>query len=138
MRLPGIFTALPFIVILFVGSPLSGQAPGEVISFATITFSSGESITVGSNSQQVFNPVNALPGEALGVELRLPPDFVNTPVGIQPMDGGFAPEDIEIDQNGATAFVFQVGNQPGLYRVVLATLNSSVLLQFSVPSTGNR
>lgn len=137
MKLQTILKALLVIAPCFLEGPLSGQTPGEGLALATITFANGQSITVNSTDQQTFLPIDILPGEALGIELRLPPGFVNTAVGMQPMDGGFAPEEIEIAQDGSTAFAFQAGNQPGLYRIILATRNSSVLLQFIVPNPGN-
>ena len=130
------FRSLPALVALslcFVAA-VRAQAPAPVL--ATITFADGQSATVGSTGQQTFLPIDILPGEALGIELRLPVNFVNTPVALQPMDGGFAPEEIEIAQDGSTNFAFQAGTQPGLYRILLATRNSSVLLQFSVPNPG--
>lgn len=128
---------LTFFALCFLAASLRGQSTAPPPVSATITFANGGSITVGSNDQQIFNPIDILPGEALGIALQLPSGFVNTPVGMQPMDGGFAPEEIEIAQDGSTAFVFQAGSQPGLYRILLRTLDSSVLLQFTVPNPGN-
>jgi len=129
MRFPLLLKTLLLSAICSLGGLLFGQTSPEGLASATITFANGESVTIGSNSQEIFNPVEVRPGEALGIELHLPPGFVNTPVGMQPMDGGFAPEEIEIAQDGSTAFVF--------YRIQLRTLDSLVLLQFSVPNPGN-
>jgi hypothetical protein len=119
-----------------LAASVRAQAPVPPPVLATITFANGQSVTIGSNDQQIFNPVDLGASEGIGIALQLPPAFVNTPVGILPMDGGFAPEEIQVGQDGSTAFAFQAGNQPGLYRIQLLTANSSVLLQFFVPNPG--
>jgi hypothetical protein len=137
-RFPGLWypNALVLLGFCLLAVSLPGQAPGLPPVSATITFANGESVTIGSNDQQIFNPVDILPGEAPSIQLQLPPSFVNTPVGIQPMDGGFTPDELLVAEDGSAGFVFQSGTQPGLYRIVLATAGTSVLLQFTVPNPG--
>lgn len=133
LRRPKALALLAF-CLLAVSPP--GQAQGLPPVSATITFANGGSITISSNDQQVFSPVDILPGEVPGVQLQLPPNFVNTPVGIETMDGGHTPDELQVAEDGSAAFAFQAGTQPGLYRIVLRTADSSVLLQFSVPNSG--
>jgi hypothetical protein len=125
------------VALCFLAALVRAQTAAPPPVLATLTFANGQSITVGSNEQQIFKAVDVGASEAIGIELQLPSGFVNTPVGILPMDGGFAPEEIEVAPDGRTAFVFQSGNQPGLYRIEIRTLDSSVLLQFSVPNPEN-
>jgi hypothetical protein len=135
-RFPGLWYLMVFVFCL-IALPLPGQAPQLPPVSATITFANGGSITIASNDQQIFSSVDILSGEAPNIQLQLPSSFVNTPVGIEPLDGGFAPDELQVAQDGSAGFVFQAGAQPGLYRIVLATAHTSVLLQFTVPNPGN-
>ena len=130
------FPVLVSLVFCVLTAALPAQQPGAPV-LATITFANGNSISAGSNDHQVFNPVDILPGEAPSIQLQLPSSFVNTPVGIQPLDGGLTPDELGVAQDGSATFIFQAGTQPGLYRIKLVTRDTSVLLQFSVPHPGN-
>jgi hypothetical protein len=104
------------VAVCFLGGPLWGQSQGKARVSATIKFANGKSITMASNSKQIFDPVEVLPDEALSISLRLPPSFVNTNVVLQ-ADGGRAPEMITVAADGSTAFVFRTGSQPGPNRL---------------------
>jgi len=137
-RFPGLWcpTALTVLGVCFLAVSLPGQAPRTPPVSATITFANRGSVTMGSNDQQIFSPVTILPGEALSIQLQLPSRFVRTPLSIQPLDGGHAPDELLVAADGTAAFVFQSGTQPGLYRIMLAAAGTSVLLQFIVPNPG--
>lgn len=138
-RCPGVDSLkLVALVCFFVlAAPSFGQAPAEAPVSATITFANGETINIGSNSDQTFAPIETLPGETLGIQLQLPLTFVNSPVGLGALDGGFVPEEIQVATDGSTTFAFRAGAQPGLYRIILNTANTSTMLQFLVRNVGN-
>ena len=88
-----------------------------------------------------FQTVVVSPLEMITVTLQFDVSVVNTPVVVQALDGGILGigGSATIDQNGSLTFPFQVGDQPGLYRVsVIADLDGiSVpfsLVQFQVPN----
>lgn len=128
--------ALALICFFVLTASSFGQAPAEAPVSARITFANGESISISSNSDQMFPPIETLAGETLGVQLQLPPTFVNTPVGLAALDGGFVPEEIQVATDGSAAFAFQAGAQPGLYRIILNTATTSTMLEFVVPNAG--
>lgn len=115
-------------------APLPSAAPSG--ASATITFADGASIKLRS-SQAKFRPVELLPGETVNIQLRLPRRFLDTPVAIQALDGGFVTQDALVAADGTAAIAFQAGVQPGLYRILLSARGRSALLQFWVLDSGN-
>jgi len=88
-----------------------------------------------------FQTVVVSPLETTTVTLQFDVSVVNTAVVVQALDGGILGigGSAIIDQNGSLTFPFQVGDQPGLYRVsVIADVDGiSVpfsLVQFQVPN----
>ena len=88
-----------------------------------------------------FQTVVVSPLDMITVTLQFDISVANTPVVVQALDGGTLGIDgtATIDENGNLNFIFQVGDQPGLYRVsVIANLGGVStpfsLVQFQVPN----
>jgi hypothetical protein len=99
---------------------------------AAVTFASGQSLSVRSTSD-VFPLIAATAGETFTVQLRFPLDAVGALLGAQPLDGGavFA-DNLPIALDGSVSIQFQVGSQPGLYRLPLEAAGQITTLQFWV------
>lgn len=104
---------------------------------ATITFETGDSVTIQSGRRQ-FRPVEILPGETVQIYLQLPPGFANTLVAPQAMDGGLTSGGVVVEPDGTVAIAFQAAAQPGLYRLLLSAHDKTAMLQFWVPASEKR
>jgi len=112
--------------------PLPARAtPPSAVRRATITFADGSSIALRARDRFRAIPLSA--GELITIDAQLPAQMGNAPAFAQPLDGGEASE-VVIAANGTTSFTFQVGNQPGLYRLFLGAFGRTATLEFEVPA----
>jgi hypothetical protein len=105
---------------------------------ATITLLSDESVVETRATANKFQLVAALPGETIRIvvptavtERRTVSNYAT----VQPLDGGtlLGPSAVPVI-DGAATIQFQVGTQPGLYRVLFLDLGPPVTAQFWVRS----
>ena len=82
----------------------------------------------------IMEPLGMLRNEQIGINLTLPSDRSNYPVGIAPLDGGeiFGSENLYVASNGSVHFSFQGGDISGLYRVLVTIASQQYQLQFYV------
>jgi len=86
----------------------------------------------------IMEPLGLVRNEQIGINLILPSDRSNYPVGIAPLDGGevFGSENLYVASNGSVHFSFQGGDISGLYRVLVTIASEQYQLQFYVPRLG--
>lgn len=130
--------ALAFMAACLCAVPLSAQtAPGPR---AKIIFADDTSITIHGHHRDGevrFPPVAIFAHERVIVQLRLPARFANSLLAVQTLDGGRAPDDVIIQEDGRAALAFEARTQPGVYRILLSAGDKSATLQFWVPNPAN-
>jgi hypothetical protein len=103
---------------------------------ATITFADTTEIIVRSTTRR-FQLVGLHPNETVDIALQFFAALPGTSVTAQPLDGGSIIS-FSIDRGSDLVSVrFQVGSQPGLYRIRLPGLAEAPLLQFWVADPNN-
>jgi hypothetical protein len=107
---------------------LSDQSPT-----ASILFPDGRSLPIRSSGGK-FPLVIAYAGQTFTVQYRIPAAIASLLV-IQPLDGGAISAASPVAADGTTAFQYQFGTGPGLYRIYVGLGNFSAVLQFWVPLT---
>jgi hypothetical protein len=81
-----------------------------------------------------MEPLGLFRNEQIGINLILPSDKKNYPVGIAPLDGGeiFGSANLYVANDGSVHFSFQGGDTPGFYRVLVTIASEQYQLQFYV------
>jgi hypothetical protein len=105
---------------------------------ATITFADATQIIFRSTTKR-FRVVGLHPNETVDIALQFSTPLVRNSASAQPLDGGRIIS-FSINSgggNGLASIRFQVGSQPGLYRIRVPGLAESPLLQFWVADPNN-
>jgi hypothetical protein len=107
---------------------------------AAVAFADGKSLTLrGKAGQLPFVAMNA--GETVAIQVQFPTALGGRAVVVQALDGGAIPkaqQDTLLTADGTTAIQFLVGQQSGLYRVLVACGDVSATLQFWVADPQNQ
>jgi hypothetical protein len=113
------------------GSIQSTVKPARV---ATIAFADASVVQTRAASGR-FQLVGLHPNETVNIAIPVPGVGIGAFLAVQPLDGGtiLGPSQVPV-VNGAAAFRFQGGGQPGLYRVLVRGVGPSAALQFWVPN----
>ena len=116
---------------LFASNPANCAPPPR--AKVTVTFANGDHVTLRSR-EEGFAPVEVAAGEAVTIRAQLPRRLANAPAFIQPLDGGTIASDLAIAPDGSASLGFRVGEQPGLYRLLVSVGGRTAMLQFQVAS----
>lgn len=122
--------------------PAPTVAPAPVLEegpTAIITFADETQIKAQASSSGRFQLVGLHPREVINIAFDVPVSPVSNPVTAQPLDGGKIigpPKDVGKGPQ-ASSIRFQVGDQPGLYRVFITGGRSRSMLQFWVADPKN-
>jgi hypothetical protein len=95
----------------------------------TVVFADGSSTNIISVEER-FRPVALFPGERVTIQAQAPPQFVDTPVLAEALDGGEVSE-VAFTEDGIAYVAFRAGTAPGLYRVLFSARGRTALLQFT-------
>lgn len=104
---------------------------------ATITFADATQIKAQTSRSGRFQLVGLHPREVINIAFDFPATLTGVSVTAQPLDGGKIigpPKDVGKGPQ-ANSIRFQVGDQPGLYRVFITGGRSRSTLQFWVADT---
>jgi hypothetical protein len=99
---------------------------------AAITFPDSTSLTLRSHGG-LFPLVATQTAQSLNIQLRFPLTLANTPLIVQVLDGGTLSNgqgNQIIGGDGTASIQFQVGAEPGLYRVLLNVGGAITTLRF--------
>jgi hypothetical protein len=101
---------------------------------ATITFADATQIKPQAGNSGRFQLIGLHPREVIDIAVEFPATLQITSMTAHPLDGGkiLGPPKGPGTDAPAGRVRFQVGNQPGLYRVVITRSGSRSLLQFWV------
>jgi hypothetical protein len=121
-----------------VPDPISPPAT-DLGPSATFTFADATQIKAQAYGSGVFQLVGLHPREVVEIGLDAPVSLGSNPIAMQPLDGGkiMAASKGSRRGLGLSSIRFQVGNQPGLYRVLVSGNGSRSLLQFWVADARN-
>lgn len=122
---------------------ISLQARVQPHRVATITLSSDQSVVLTRAAASKFQLVAARPGETALIVIPMPVTALRPYAAVQALDGGklieTSPVRIQktintspVPINGTVTVHFQVGTQPGLYRVLFLGLGPAATIQFWV------
>jgi hypothetical protein len=94
---------------------------------------SDQSVALTRAAASKFQVVAARPGETMLIAVPMPVTALRRFAAVQALDGGklIGPSPVAII-NGAASIQFQVGTQPGLYRVLFLGLGPAATVQFWV------
>jgi hypothetical protein len=100
---------------------------------ATITLLSDQSVVLTRAAATKFQLVAARPGETILIVVPMPVTALRRFAAVQALDGGklIGPTPVPVI-NGVASIQFQVGTQPGLYRVLFLGLGPAATVQFWV------
>lgn len=103
---------------------------------ATFRLADSTQIKAQRDSSGRFPLVELLQREVVNIALEFPASLTSALITAQPLDGG---KIISLfnNSNQPATIRFQVGNQPGLYRVRVQAVGESALLQFWVADPKN-
>jgi hypothetical protein len=101
---------------------------------ATIAFADATQVTTQAGTSGRFQLVGLCPREVIDITFDFPVTLAGAPVTAQPLDGGKILGPSKDAGKGAKAGLirFQVGDQPGLYRVLISGGGPASTLQFWV------
>ena len=111
----------------------------DVLTTATIYFGDTTQVSVQSVNGW-FQLVGLRLNEAVNVVLQFPVGWDGTAVALQRLDGGIVsaqPAQTTIASDGTASFQFQVGNQPGLYRISITGARQTSILSFGAIDPAN-
>lgn len=99
---------------------------------ATVTLSDA-SVVVTRAAAGKFQMVAARPGELITIIVPFPPLAIGTTAAVSALDGGklIGTSPVPIT-HGAATIHFQIGSQPGLYRMLVLGLGPAATVQFWV------
>lgn len=134
-----LFSTLLLSTFLWFGSCLIARSDPPLACCDVIQLTNSQVEDCTAKGQ--FEPVVVAPVEAATVTLQFDASLAGSQVVVQALDGGTLGINgpVTIDADGSISFPFQVGDQPGLYRVsVVAQYGSEdlplALVQFQVPN----
>lgn len=113
--------------------------PQEEGPTATIKFADATQIQTQPSDLGRFPLVGLRPREVIDIGLDFPASSMSTSVTAQPLDGGrIIGRSKDAGKGPGTGFIrFQIGDQPGLYRVLITGLRTRSMFQFWVADTKN-
>jgi hypothetical protein len=104
----------------------------------TITFPNAKSVQDRSRGRQ-YGIVGIRPNEVVDIALEFSPQWAHRLLAIEALDGGriLAQRSATVAADGSASVRFQVGNDPGLYRLSITGAGAPALLRFWVPDPQN-
>lgn len=125
-----------------ITDPTPTPTPLPVAEFgptATITFADATKIKAQASDLGRFPLVGLRPREVISITVEFPVSLASNSVTAQPLDGGriIAASKDSGRSIGASSIRFQIGDQPGLYRVLIAGGGPASTLQFWVADAKN-
>jgi hypothetical protein len=124
------------VIFLWPGScPIATAQEPEGASSGQIILGDGEEIQEYSTRGK-FAPLTVEALETNDVTLQFSTSLAGAPVIVQALDGGAlsGSESTTIDGAGKASLQFQVGDQPGVYRVLVIAEGTVSMVQFEVPN----
>jgi len=111
--------------------------PPDLRPSATFTFADTTKVTTRSTAGR-FRFVGLHLNETVDITLQVPGGLLNPSVRAQALDGGQILSFSTKDAGAVASIRFYSGNRPGLYRVLIPGLGSSVLFHFWVADPANQ
>jgi hypothetical protein len=115
---------------LVSAAPTALPAPSHVITFASGQASRSHSAE-GRFASVALNPL-----ETAAIKLQFATTLADTPIIVQPLDGGtlgLTDESAAVTADRTISFQLQAGASPRLYRVLVTAGGTVSMVQFSVP-----